>query len=122
MKYQLETKFNKGDLLYHIDHRWINAVCEACNNTKQLQGLNGAYYPCSNCNFVPGKSFRNVVIQDPLKVYNISVKGDFQIDSGMFNYTYYCIVAKDQYLTCDEKDLFLTKEEAQAECNRRNGK
>ena len=89
---KLETKFNKGERVWRLFGPW---KCPHCNNS-----------------FTPPEH-RWTVSSRMYTVYDVRAGYDG---------TYY----DDSWLTgesrfCKSSDLFLSKEEAQAECDKRNG-
>lgn len=114
---EIKTKFNVGDKVFVIDKNRITMVCPECQGIGELK-FNEITYYCKECN---GKG---KVQSDDLKwVIREKVKEITKIDThsdrGGTDIYY-----KDNGFYSDfigeEKNCFATKEQAQAECDKRN--
>jgi hypothetical protein len=124
----IETKYNLGDCVYPIwitgDYKWI--PCKSCDSTGQIKLADGEEVPCPKCYGRKGEKVWqsdkwNVITQgfgtigkiEPcvyLSEYYGKNRITYMLDStGVGSGTVYY-----------EENLFLTKEEAQIECDRKN--
>jgi hypothetical protein len=124
----IEVKYNFNDWVYPIflrrEEKWI--PCKSCNATGEITLLDGEVVDCPKCygrkgekEWLPQKWMINEDLYGQIKnirteLYNNKKYGNSEIrymitSTGIGSGTLWY-----------EKDLFLTKEEAQKECDKRN--
>lgn len=110
------TKYDIGDRVYMIHEKteFIESICKHCDGTGFFNSPNNLYQQrCGNCNG-RGKCFEEdnptyTVTRDMNNIDEMTIDADgvFYEEIGGYGAV--------------EKDCFLTQEEAQKECDRRNG-
>lgn len=114
---KVRTKFNVGDKIVGISKVWVIDVCPDCKGVGEIK-FNNCSYVCKSCS---GSGKRESYTKRSWEV------GEYQTIS--------CVVASEKEKGIEiyyndvndrfiarEQDCFLTKEEAQKECDKRNGK
>jgi len=120
MIYNIDTKFEIGDLFYVVRYRYDYDLitCSFCGGDKNVVGKNNEALPCPSC---LGRGAASVergsydVIQDVYQVtgFHVSILSD--IDIEVLDYRE-CVEESFNLDSC-----FSTKEEAQKEADKRNG-
>ena len=126
---EITTKFNLGDYVYPIIRSGYNGFkkCETCGGNGYVTiKENGKEIDCPECYGEGGHeewiSERWMVSSESLgMVGKVSAELYYDDDNGQSRYTYMLSSTGIRSGTVwYEKDLFLTKEEAQTECDLRN--
>jgi predicted RNA-binding Zn-ribbon protein involved in translation (DUF1610 family) len=110
----ISTKFNLGDTVYVIYKHRPDIPCPACGGEKVLHGKDGVSYPCSNCDehgVVCPKEEWVVSEQEVISYIELRLSSTIVI-------TKYS--SSETWGSFDDYTCFPTKEEAQAEADRRN--
>lgn len=128
----IETKYNYRDIVYPISTRFetlkIPTNCPACNDKGNVD-LNGIIYTCPKCN---GHTYHNEA--GDIEYYVTFSQGKVgKIDINLYDPKYegkYGNKSEIRYMldstgigsgtVWEEDNLFLSREEAQKECNNRN--
>ena len=128
----IETKYNYRDTVYPISTRFetfkIPTNCPACNDKGKVE-LNGNNYTCPKCR---GYTYREV--EGDIEYYVAFSQGKVgKIDINIYDPKYegkYGNKSEIRYMldstgigsgtVWEEDNLFLSREEAQAECDMRN--
>ena len=114
----IPMKFKKDDTIYTIKSIKDESVCSTCNGEKKII-YNGIELICPHCNgtgkIVTNRQI-NVVIDEPFVIESVQIKLDAEFKptlkyKGKCGYT---------HLNRVEDNLFFTKEEAQARCDKLN--
>lgn len=132
---KIETKFGLGDKVYKIgyDRKEEMVDCPVCGGTGQLDGKDGSKHGCPKCfgnghGFVcRGKKWQ-ILQQLTLGQVTVTIRKSQGMPGSMFDN--YKSQKTERYMAEEtgigsgsfyySKDLFFSKEEAQAECDRRN--
>lgn len=116
---EIRTKFNVKDKLYVIGINKQEEECKICNGIGRVL-IKHKSFSCPDCNGkgrqYTGKHWEIYMSETyPRKIYIEIEEGEKPKISYVFRWS-------DIPSYIDEKDCFKTKEEAQKECDRRNGK
>lgn len=115
----IETKFDVEDEVYtiHGTTQTKNETCVTCCGNKRVELTSGLKLECPACN-------GNGYINDIKYIYKVhsgtSTIIHFTFHGYGKNDGYIIYILEGNVLDALEKDLFKTKEEAQAECDRLN--
>ena len=117
---KIETKYNIGQTVYWIisSREKLPAVCDFCNGTGQITGHNNKTRHCPECR---GRtqfewSEDKYLVRGPLTIGQVRAYAGYN-DNVDYMCTETGLGSGSLY---DEKRLFPTYAEAQAECDRRN--
>lgn len=127
---KIETKYSLGDFVYPINTRFesvkVPINCPVCNDKGKVE-LNDKSYTCPEC-----RGYTYHTVDGDIKWYITDYKGHVgKINLGLYDNKYkhsnhdeirYMLdsTGVDSGSLWDEENLFLTKEDAQLECDRRN--
>lgn len=117
---EIRTKFNKDDKVFHIRQVYKKIICPACKGVGKFM-IDDVECICNTC-----KGDKKIFIEQMVWIVdeNIYQIGKIVIVS---RYTkensieYYRNTYGEQFIG-KEQNCFATKEEAQKECDKRNGK
>jgi RecJ-like exonuclease len=116
---EIKTKFNVNDKLYVIGVNKKEERCKICNGTGTVL-IKKKIFTCPECNG-KGREFT----KQHWEIYMSETypeKINIEIEEGQKPKISYVFMWSDIPEYIDEKDCFATKEQAQKECDRRNGK
>jgi hypothetical protein len=135
---KIETKYSNGDVVFYIqkDFKQVYKVCKFCDGAGVVVGKDGVTASCPKCYGRGGHQTSEpmrwhvvgsrTIGQINLKITNSpGIKGEKMFTNYMSQYGH-----EEKYMTIesgigtgallDVKDLFSTKDAANAECKRRN--
>lgn len=128
-----KTKYNHGDTVYPIsiqrEEIKVPTNCEVCGDTGEVE-IKGKNYTCPKCkgntyHFIEGEVIWYVNTYDEGIIGNIKIEDyDKKYKRENDNKISYMLDSTGigSGHVWNEKDLFLSQEEAQKECNKRNYK
>jgi hypothetical protein len=113
----MTNKYNIGDEVYLLLEKYNTDVipCVTCEGLGNLKTVSGVEVKCAQCGG-RGSTRHGYNTQEVLK-YKIEIEAIAIIYNNIC-YTNYYDNSETKWF--EEKDMFLTKEEAQAECDKRN--
>ena len=129
---EFKTKYNHGDTVYMITRHMTYKIesCPTCNNLGKVE-INGESFTCPNCR---GYS-KQIADKEKWELYTYQECGIIGRITAESYDKKYCVNDKEKKLKFtymvdvtgigtgsiwDENNLFLTREEAITECERRN--
>lgn len=113
----MKNKYNIYDKLYQVREKYYQTIhpCTNCDGDGKLLTTSGKILACLQCEG-SGKYFAS---QKKFQVANLMIEvNSIKVEDSEIWYSDYECPDFDDWIS--EENLFLTKEEAQAECDRRN--
>lgn len=115
----MEIKYKPLDIVYPIYRRVENIICSYCNGKAEIQYKNRKY-ECPICNgTIIEKEYKEWIVGSKNQIHKIIIYDDKENKYILLFDSYDCNDYDEEIV---EQDLFATKEEAQKECDKRNGK
>lgn len=119
---ETRTKFNVGDKVWIIQrNNYIYENCDICENTGAVK-IKGKEFLCPECRGERKKIYKVNwdVTEEAREIKEIIIK---KLENRPLKISYFCLDKSNHYIIeIHDEDCFATKEEAQKECDKRNGK
>ena len=112
---EIRTKFNVGDVVYTINNKYEKQTCKICKGKKTVI-LEDMEFCCPHCNGLGTTQDKEIwFVEDEIRIHEIRVWSmELPIEIRYLD--------NKQDIMAYEENCFATKEEAEQECRRRNGK
>lgn len=119
---EIRTKFDVCDKVWVIQHNnYIYEDCDICENTGAVK-IKGKEFLCPQCRGERKKICKVnwSVTEETREIKEIIIK---KLENRSLKISYFYLHKSGHYIVeIHEEDCFATKEEAEKECERRNGK
>ena len=112
---EIRTKFKVGDVVYTINENYEAQTCKICEGKKTVR-IKNMEFGCPHCNAL-GVTQDKIVwtVEDEIRISAIRTYNlEENVEIRYFDYK--------QDVVAYEENCFATKEEAEKECDKRNGK
>lgn len=111
---KIETRFKIGDVVYTIKEKYEEQVCKICDGKRTVR-IKDMVFGCPYC-YAAGTTTDKEIwfVDDEIKISSIRT---YNLEETV-EIRYY---DDKQDIMAYEEHCFVTKEEAQKECDRRNG-
>lgn len=112
---EIKTQFNVGDVVYHIYSEYQEQTCKICEGKKTVR-IKDMEFGCPHCIGLGTTKDKEVwEVVGELRIYEMRIWSlEYPIEIRYYD--------NKQNEMAYEENCFATKEEAQKECDKRNGK